>query len=121
MKTLITTIAAFAFVLCAAQAIAHVVEVTTSVAMTRGDDEAQIKQALVTEIKSVLQTTIAFTPTLVALTDAWTQGDRLYVRLLLADAKGEETLKELTGAAELRERDAPAPDVLDRVIRRRSL
>jgi hypothetical protein len=121
VKTLIPTIAAFALILCAAPAIAHVVEVTTSVAMTRGDDEAQIKQALVTEIKSVLQTTIAFTPTLVALTDAWTQGDRLYVRLLLADAKGEETLKELTGEKELRGRDAPSLDAVDRVIRRRQL
>ena len=121
MKTLIATMAAFALAFCAVPAIAHVVEVTTSVPMTRGDDEAQIQQALVTEIKSVLQTTIAFTPTLVALTDAWTQGDRLYVRLLLADAKGEATLRELTGEKELRERDAPSLDRLDRVIPRRSL
>jgi hypothetical protein len=113
--------AILALVFCATPAIAHVVEVTTSVAMTRGDDDTQLKQALAAEIKTILQTAIAFTPTLVALTDAWTQGDRLYVRLLLADAKGEETLKELSGERELRDRDTPALDKVDRAIRGRSL
>ena len=43
----------------------------------------------------VLKQAIAFTPTLVVLTSAAVVGDRLYVRLLVADQDGERTFDEL--------------------------
>ena len=43
-----------------------------------------------------LAATIAFKPTMVALTDARVMGEKLLVRLLIADADGERMLKDLT-------------------------
>jgi len=42
-----------------------------------------------------LKEAIAFTPTLIVLTNATVVGDRLYVRLLVADKDGERTFDEL--------------------------
>jgi hypothetical protein len=74
---------------------AYLVEVTTSVAVTDTDNQAAVQQALVTAVDSVLKEAIAFTPTLVVLTNATVVGDRLYVRLLVADRDGEKTFNEL--------------------------
>jgi hypothetical protein len=74
---------------------AHVVEVTTSLSMDAVQDRVQLKQALETEVGRVLATAIAFKPTMVALTGARQVGERLMVRLLIADAEGEQLMKAL--------------------------
>ena len=74
---------------------AYVVEVTTTVAVTDAADQTQLRQALQDAVDGVLKDAIAFKPTLVVLTRAMVVGDRLYVRLLIADQEGERTVEEL--------------------------
>ena len=81
--------------LTASPASAYLAEVTTSVAVTDTDDRAAMQEALMSAVDSVLKEAIAFTPTLVVLTNATVVGDRLYVRLLVADHEGEKTFHEL--------------------------
>ena len=51
--------------------------------------------AALAAVDGVLKQAIAFTPTLIVLTSATVVGDRLYVRLLVADQDGERTFDEL--------------------------
>ena len=74
---------------------AYLVEVTTSVAVEDAEDQSQVRAAIRDAIDNVLQGAIAFTPTLVVLTSTAVVGDRLYVRLLLADHDGERTFEAL--------------------------
>lgn len=74
---------------------AYLVEVTTSVAVADSGDQSVLQTALRTAVDSVLKEAIAFRPTLIVLTNATVVGDRLYVRLLLADQEGERTFDEL--------------------------
>jgi len=85
----------------AAPASAHVVQATTSVSLTDVDvqDTPQLESALRSAVADVLAETIAFTPTLVALTDARVIDDRLYLRLLIADDDGMRTLEALNESA----------------------
>jgi len=82
-----------------APAAAHVVQATSSLPLTDLDvnDKPKLEQALKTAVNQVLKDTIAFQPTLVALTDAQVIGERLYFRVLIADEDGERTLAELIG------------------------
>ena len=82
--------------LAAAPARAHVVEVTTALEMPESQDADGMKAALQKAVERVLADTIAFKPTMVALTDARVMGEKLLVRLLIADADGERMLKDLT-------------------------
>ena len=79
----------------AAPVLAHVVEVTTAVDIADSQDASDVKTALQHAVERVMADTIAFTPTVVALTDARVMGDKLLVRLLFADADGEQMLKDL--------------------------
>ena len=81
-------------------AAAHVVQATSSLSLADLDvnDKPQLEQALKTAVNQVLKNTIAFQPTLVALTDAQVIGERLYFRVLIADEEGERTLAELTSS-----------------------
>lgn len=95
MKRLAVALAALAILGAAWPAGAFVVEVTTSVAVSDGDDQTQLKSALQSAVDGVLKDAIAFTPTLVVLTRAVVVGERLYIRLLIADREGEQTFKDL--------------------------
>ena len=89
-------------VMVATPAPAHVVEVTTAVDMPESRDEGAMKEMLQKAVERVLADTIAFKPTMVALTDARVMGEKLLVRLLIADADGERMLTDLrddTGSA----------------------
>ena len=90
-------------VMMATPARAHVVEVTTAVDMPESRDEGAMKEMLQKAVERVLADTIAFKPTMVALTDARVMGEKLLVRLLIADADGERMLRDLqdngTGSA----------------------
>jgi hypothetical protein len=81
-------------------ATAHIVEVTTSLSMEQAQDRAQLEQALETEVGRVLTTAIAFKPTIVALTGARQVGERLMVRLLIADEEGERLMQDLERGGE---------------------
>jgi len=81
--------------LTASPAAAFLVEVTTSVAVSDTDDKSALQDALLHAVDGVLKEAIAFTPTLIVLTSATIVGDRMYVRLLVADQDGERTFDEL--------------------------
>jgi hypothetical protein len=95
MKTLLASAAALGLAWCATPAAAYVVEVTTTVAVADANDQTELRQALQTAVDAVLKDAIAFQPTLVVLTRAMVRGDRLYVRLLIADKEGEKAVEEL--------------------------
>lgn len=86
----------------AAPASAHVVQATTSVSLTDVsiDDTPRFESVLRSAVAEVLAGTIAFTPTVVALTDARLVDDRLYLRLLIADEDGMRTLEALEALGE---------------------
>ena len=79
----------------ATPAAAFVVEVTTSVSVADADDNGQLKEALQSAIDTVLSEAIAFRPTLVVLTHAVVRGNKLYVRMLVADEAGEQAVNDL--------------------------
>jgi hypothetical protein len=79
----------------ATPAAAFVVEVTTSVSVNDAEDTGQLTDAVQTAVDNVLSGAIAFKPTVIVLTHAVVIGNRLYVRLLLADKDGEETFTDL--------------------------
>ncbi|HEY3190326.1 MAG TPA: hypothetical protein VGJ70_22740 [Solirubrobacteraceae bacterium] len=97
MKFLLAALMLVSTALFGAPAWAHVVQATTSVSLTDIDpnDKPELEKALKSAVNEVLKTAIAFTPSLVALTDAHVIGERLYVRVLIADEDGERTLQEL--------------------------
>lgn len=92
----------------AAPAAAFVVEVTTSVNVENADDKGQLKDALQSAVDTVLSEAIAFRPTLIVLTHAVVRGNKLYVRMLLADEAGEQTFKDMEPGHE-----APAASVTE--------
>jgi hypothetical protein len=110
MKHLLFAVIIGTVALFGTPAAAHVVQATSSLPLTDLDvnDKAKVEQALKTAVNQMLKDTIAFEPTLVALTDAQVIGDRLYFRVLIADEDGERTLSELTSHGDEREADRPA-------------
>ena len=92
----------------AAPAAAFVVEVTTSVNVDDAEDGSQLKTALQSAVDTVLSEAIAFKPTMIVLTHAVVRGNRLYVRMVLADEDGERTFNDLG-----QEPDAPAASVTE--------
>ena len=95
MKLIAAALAVLVLAAAVRPATAFVVEVTTSIAVSDADDQAILKSALQTAVDGVLKDAIAFRPTLVVLTRALVMGDRLYIRLLVADQEGEQTVKDL--------------------------
>lgn len=95
MARLVAGLAALLVVALAAPATAHIVEVTTSIALEAAADEGRLRDALQAAVDHVLTSAIAFQPTLVMLTDAAVVGDRVFIRLLLADEDGERTFRDL--------------------------
>jgi hypothetical protein len=96
VNTLVAAAAALLLACSTTPASAFVVEVTTSVALADADDQRELKTALQAAVDNVLKDAISFTPTMIVLTHAVLVGDRLYVRLLLADQDGERTFNDLT-------------------------
>jgi hypothetical protein len=92
-------------------AAAHVVQATSSLSLADLDvnDKPQLERALKAAVAQVVEDTISFQPTLVALTDAEVIGERLYFRVLLADEEGERTIAELTGQGHDSETDTERP------------
>jgi hypothetical protein len=95
VKALALAAAGLAWLSLAQPADAYLVEVTTSVAVSDAEDHAQITTALQSAVDGVLKDAIAFQPTMVVVTRALVVGERLYVRLLIADQEGERTFKDL--------------------------
>lgn len=100
MHRMVAAIALGLVLLASVPASAYLIEVTTSVAVEDTEDQLQLQSAIRGAIDNVLQDAIAFTPTLVVLTHAAVVGDRLYVRLLIADQDGERTFETLQDSPE---------------------
>lgn len=108
LKRALGALLILAAVVAAAPAAAHVVEVTTSIAVPGADaDEAALIQAMRSAVDNVIRGTIAFTPTLVVLTYAVVVGDRLYLRVLLVDQEGERTFRDLAAPPDGDRQPAP--------------
>ncbi len=100
MRRVVAAIALGLVLMSSVPVSAYLVEVTTSVAIEDTEDQLQLQSAIRGAIDSVLQDAIAFTPTLVVLTHAAVVGDRLYVRVLIADQDGERTFETLLDSPE---------------------
>jgi hypothetical protein len=74
---------------------AGVVEITTSTAAPSLDGgQAAMDQAVRAAVDTLLRETVGFTPALIVLTRAAVIGDRLYLRLLLADEEGARVFRD---------------------------
>jgi hypothetical protein len=68
---------------------AGVLEITTSTAAPAlGGGQVAMDQAVRAAVDALLRETVGFTPALIVLTRAAVIGDRLYLRLLVADEEG---------------------------------
>ena len=99
MKKVLLGLAMVTWLLGVVPASGHVVEVTTSLDVAEAKDAEDFKQALRTAVDKILSDTVVFQPTLVAVTDAQRVGERMYVRILLADADGERMLNDVVRRA----------------------
>src|SRR5262245_17854722 len=106
MRILVAAALALALLIVAAPARAHIAEVTTSVALEEVADSASLQDVLRSAVDDARNRTIAFEPTVIAVTDARVLGERIYFRLLFADADGERTLDELSATR----RTEPEPE-----------
>ena len=106
MRTMLAALFGIALMAAATPAFSHVVEVTTEVSLADVEDQETLTAAIHAAVNEAMQGAVAFKPTLVALTRANVIGERLYVRLLMADAEGEEMLRDLVA-------DGPPPGTDD--------
>lgn len=93
-KRLVAAVVGLAIAGLAVPVPAYVAHVTTSVPVENVQDETRLQEALAGAVKDVLQQAIGFTPALVVLTHVFVVGDRLYVRLLVADEEGARVFDE---------------------------
>jgi hypothetical protein len=99
-RRLVRAVALLAVVL-ATPAHAHLLEITTSTAAPSADaNQDVVEQAVRAAVATVVRDTAGFTPTLIVLTRALVVGDRLYLRLLLADHDGERAFRDLSTSPE---------------------
>jgi hypothetical protein len=112
MKHLLFAVIIGSVALFGTPASAHVVQAMSSLSLSDLDvnDKPQLEKALKAAVNQVLQDTIAFEPTFVALTDARVIGERLFFKVLIADEDGERALAELNG----RDREGD-PDAITKV------
>ena len=90
---------------------AYVVEVTTTLSVADARDETQMREAVHAAVEGALGGTITFAPTLVVLTRAVVVGDRVHVRLLVADEEGERAVRRLTDGVRNEEELPPDPRI----------
>jgi hypothetical protein len=81
----------------AASAAAHVAEVTTTVSLAEVSDSDSFARALEQVVDKARAETIAFEPSVVAVTGVRVLGERVLISLLFADADGEAMLETLQG------------------------
>ena len=113
-RGLITTVGVIVAALAlSATAGAHVAEVTTSVPLAEVRDEDSLRRTIGEAVDKARSETIAFEPSVVAVTSVRVHGERLLIGLLFADQDGEamlETLQSPRGADGGRDGEAPDPD-----------
>jgi len=76
-------------------AVAHVVEVTTSVGLEEVKDAEALRTAVSTAVDKARAEAIAFEPSVVAVTGVRVFGERLLIGLLFADEDGKAMLEAL--------------------------
>ncbi|MBI1734950.1 MAG: hypothetical protein HYR51_07230 [Candidatus Rokubacteria bacterium] len=89
----------FAGLTMAAPAAAHVVEVTTAVAVADVKDATELRAKLDEIVARALSETIKFEPSVVGVTGVRVVGDQLLIGLLFADKDGEAILEAMQGGA----------------------
>jgi hypothetical protein len=82
----------------AAPAAAHVAEVTTAVPLADVQDDESLRRSIGQAVERARAETIAFVPSLVAVTGVRVLGEHVLIGLLFADDEGEAMLEELQGA-----------------------
>ena len=85
----------FAALTMASPAVAHVVEVTTAVALADVKDATELRAKLDEVVARALRETIKFEPSVVGLTGVRVVGDQLLIGLLFADKDGEAILEAI--------------------------
>jgi hypothetical protein len=97
MRHFIAATAALAVTALTSPAMAYVVEVTTSIALTDVADKVQLLRAVESAVDDVLANAISFSPTVITVQNARVLGDRIHLLLLIVDAAGEKVLEAIAG------------------------
>lgn len=84
----------------AAPAAAHVAEVTTSVPLGDVQDADSLRRTIGEAVDKARSETIAFEPSVVAVTGVRVLGERVLIGLLFADEDGKAMLETLQGSNE---------------------
>lgn len=77
---------------------AHVAEITTSVPLAEVRDPDSLRRTIGEAVDKARSETIAFEPSVVAITGVRVLGERLLIGLLFADEDGEAMLEALHGS-----------------------
>jgi hypothetical protein len=93
-RTLLTAIGLVALAMTAS-AQAHVAEVTTTVSLAEVSDSESLARTIGQVVDKARAETIAFEPSVVAVTGVRVLGERVLISLLFADADGEAMLETL--------------------------
>lgn len=93
-RTLIAAVGLVALAMTA-PAEAHVAEVTTTVSLAEVNDSESLARAIGQMVDKARAETIAFEPSVVAVTGVRVFGERVLISLLFADADGEAMLETL--------------------------
>lgn len=105
----------------AAPASAHLAEVTTTVPLAGVQDVESLRRSIGHAVAKARAETIAFEPSLVAVTSVRVLGEHMLIGLLFADADGKAMLEELQGVDEGdpgQDEDDPAADPMTPGARR---
>jgi hypothetical protein len=105
-RTLVAAIGLAALAMTAS-AEAHVAEVTTTVSLAEVSDSESLARTIGQAVDKARAETIAFEPSVVAVTGVRVLGERVLISLLFADADGEAMLETLQGPHEGEGLDAP--------------
>jgi hypothetical protein len=92
VKKLTMAVLVFAAFTMASPVAAHVVEVTTAVALAEVKDATELRAKLDEIVARALRETIKFEPSVVGVTGVRVVGDQLLIGLLFADKDGEAIL-----------------------------
>jgi hypothetical protein len=95
----------------AAPASAHVAEVTTAVPLAEVHDDESLRRSIGQAVDRARAETIAFEPSLIAVTGVRVLGEHVLIGLLFADADGQamlEGLRDTPGGEPRQDEDDPA-------------
>jgi hypothetical protein len=113
VKKLAMVALVFAALTMASPAAAHVVEVTTAVALAEVKDATALRAKLDEIVARAIKETIRFEPSVVGVTGVRVVGDQLLIGLLFADKDGEAVLDAMQGGTPGEDESGSASPRLD--------